>query len=255
MAKTFVLANQKGGVGKTTTAVNVATGIAQFGKKVLLVDLDPQGNATSGLGIDRGELHASVYECIMNRIPIEEIIVPTITQGLEVLPSLPDLTGAEVELVEVKDREKVLKKLLEELKNRYECIIIDCPPSLNLLTINALSAADYVIMPIQCEYYALEGMSMLTNTIRLVQKNLNPHLEIAGIVMTMADMRTSLTKQVISEVKKHFDGLVYEAVIPRNIRISESPSFGKSIIQYDIRSVGAEGYLTLAAEIIEKHLT
>lgn len=254
MSKIFVLANQKGGVGKTTTAINISTSIAEFGKKVLLVDMDPQGNATSGLGVDRKRLKHSVYDCLMNNIPVEKAIIQGESLHLDILPSLPDLTGAEVELVEIEGREKILKKTLDLLKNHYDCIFIDCPPSLNLLTINALSAADYVIMPIQCEYYALEGLSMLTSTINLVKNNLNPQLSIAGIVMTMADMRTSLTRQVIQEVKKHFQDLVYDTVIPRNIRLSESPSFGKSIIQYDIRSVGAEGYLMLATEIIKKHL-
>jgi len=251
MVKVIAIANQKGGVGKTTTSVNLAACLASLNRKVLLVDSDPQGNATSGYGFDRRDLKKCVYDAIINEAPMEEIIVHTEYNNLDVLPAKIQLAGAEIELVTMMNREGRLKNALERVKHNYDYVIIDCPPSLGLLTINGLTAASSVLVPIQCEYYALEGVSMLMNTIQLVQRNLNPALKLEGIVMTMFDSRTNLSQDVVGEVQKYFKSKVYNTVIPRNVRLSEAPSHGKPVIYYDSKSKGAQVYMDLAREVIE----
>ncbi|HOQ09761.1 MAG TPA: AAA family ATPase [Syntrophomonadaceae bacterium] len=252
MSKVIAIANQKGGVGKTTTAINLASYIAQAGYKVLLVDIDPQGNATSGLGVQRRRLRACIYDMLINRLQPQQVITQTRVNGLHLIPATIQLAGAEVELVNQENRESALKKALEPIRDSYDYIIIDCPPSLGLLTLNALVAADSVMIPLQCEYYALEGLSQLMDTIQLVRKRLNPRLKVEGIVFTMFDGRTNLAIQVVDEVKKHFRKEVYRTVIPRNIRLSEAPSHGKPIMLYDPRSKGAEVYAELAREVLER---
>lgn len=251
MGKVIAVANQKGGVGKTTTAVNLSACFAAKGKKVLLIDIDPQGNSTSGLGIQKKTLNCSVYDVMINETPIHEGIIKTEYENLSICPSNIDLAGAEIELVAVMSREYCLKNAVLPVKDEYDFIIIDCPPSLGLLTINAFSCADSVLVPIQCEYYALEGLSQLTNTIKKVKKHLNTGLEIEGVLLTMFDARTNLAIQVVEEVKKFFPSKVYKTVIPRNVRLSEAPSFGEPIIVYDPKSRGAECYIDLADEISE----
>lgn len=250
MGKVFAIANQKGGVGKTTTAVNLAASLAAAGKRTLLIDIDPQGNATSGLGIDRKELSLSIYNALLDNQPLLQLCLGTELPWLDIIPSNRQLAGAEVELVETASRETRLKATLKELKGKYHFILIDCPPSLGLLTVNALTAADAVIVPIQCEYYALEGISQLLEAIELVKEGLNPQLDIAGIVLTMADGRVSLSRQVIEEVRKFFTDKVYETVVPRNVRLSEAPGFGKPVLLYDAFSSGAQAYRQLAKEVI-----
>ncbi|WP_150272623.1 ParA family protein [Paenibacillus tepidiphilus] len=250
MSKIIAIANQKGGVGKTTTSVNLGAGMATLGKRVLLVDIDPQGNTTSGVGVNKADVANCVYDILINEVNTEETILETGIEGLHIIPATIQLAGAEIELVSTISRELKLKKALHAVKSNYDYIIIDCPPSLGILTINSLTAADSVIIPIQCEYYALEGLSQLLNTVRLVQKNLNPHLKIEGVLLTMLDARTNLGIQVIEEVKKYFQEKVYRTIIPRNVRLSEAPSHGQSIITYDTRSKGAEVYLELAKEVI-----
>ena len=252
MSKVIAIANQKGGVGKTTTAINLASYIAQAGYKVLLVDIDPQGNATSGLGVQRRRLRACIYDMLINRLQPQQVITQTRVNGLHLIPATIQLAGAEVELVNQENRESALKKALEPIRDSYDYIIIDCPPSLGLLTLNALVAADSVMIPLQCEYYALEGLSQLMETNQLVRKRLNPRLKVEGIVFTMFDGRTNLAIQVVDEVKKHFRKEVYRTVIPRNIRLSEAPSHGKPIMLYDPRSKGAEVYAELAREVLER---
>ena len=252
MSKVIAIANQKGGVGKTTTAIHLASYIAQAGYKVLLVDIDPQGNATSGLGVQRRRLRACIYDMLINRLQPQQVITQTRVNGLHLIPATIQLAGAEVELVNQENRESALKKALEPIRDSYDYIIIDCPPSLGLLTLNALVAADSVMIPLQCEYYALEGLSQLMDTIQLVRKRLNPRLKVEGIVFTMFDGRTNLAIQVVDEVKKHFRKEVYRTVIPRNIRLSEAPSHGKPIMLYDPRSKGAEVYAELAREVLER---
>ncbi|MCR4402475.1 MAG: AAA family ATPase [Firmicutes bacterium] len=250
MAKVMAVVNQKGGVGKSTTAVNLSACIAVQGMPVLLVDVDPQGNASSGVGVDKGSTKRCVYDAIINDQPLESLILETAIPALKVVPASIQLAGAEIELVSTMSREVRLRRALDSVRQRYAYVIIDCPPSLGLLTLNALTAADSVIVPIQCEYYALEGLSQLLNTIQLVQKHLNPGLRIEGVVLTMYDPRTNLSQQVIDEVRQFFKEKVYATVIPRNIRLSEAPSYGKPIILYDDRSKGAEAYRQLAKEVM-----
>ncbi|HHY22032.1 MAG TPA: ParA family protein [Bacilli bacterium] len=250
MGKLIAVANQKGGVGKTTTAVNLSACLAYIGKKVLLVDTDPQGNATSGVGIEKGDIDECVYDLLVEDVQAKELVKMTNVENLHIIPSTIQLSGAEIELVPTISREVRLKRALSEIANDYDYIIIDCPPSLGLLTINALTAADSVLIPVQCEYYALEGLSQLLNTIRLVQKHLNSDLAIEGVLLTMLDARTNLGLQVIDEVKKYFREKVYSTIIPRNVRLGEAPSHGKPIIIYDPKSRGAEVYLELAKEVV-----
>ncbi|NLC50942.1 MAG: ParA family protein [Firmicutes bacterium] len=252
MTEVIAVANQKGGVGKTTTAVNLRACLARLGKKVLLLDADPQGNATSGIGIDKKNIKLCIYDALINEIPLRKIILVTEAENLKVVPATIQLAGAEIELVSTLSREVRLKKVLEDYRHEYEYIFIDCPPSLGLLTVNALTAADSVLIPIQCEYYALEGLSQLMNTFNLVRKHLNTALRIKGVLLTMYDSRTNLASQVAEEVKKYFHEFVYQTVIPRNVRLSEAPSYGKSIIDYDPKSRGAEVYLKLAQEVLER---
>ncbi|HEX9912458.1 MAG TPA: AAA family ATPase [candidate division Zixibacteria bacterium] len=251
MGKVIAIANQKGGVGKTTTAVNLSACLAMAEKKVLLIDLDPQANTTSGMGIDKNKLEKTIYEVLIDGVPIKEVILPTTIPFLEIAPSSLRLVGSEVELVNLENREKKLTSALAPIKNEYNFVLIDTPPSLGLLTINTLTASDSVLIPIQCEYYGLEGLGQLINTINLVQKSLNPNLQIEGVLLTMYDARLNLSKQVADEAKKFFGLKVYNTVIHRNVRISESPSFGKPIILYDITSTGAENYINLAKEILD----
>lgn len=249
-AKVIAIANQKGGVGKTTTAVNLSSCLAVAEKRILLIDIDPQANSTSGLGIDKEKLGVTIYEVLIEEKPITEAIIKTEIPFLDLVPSHMRLVGAEVELVNQIAREKKLVAALEPVLEQYEYILIDCPPSLGLLTINTLTAADSVLIPIQCEYYALEGLGQLLNTIRLIQKHLNPTLKIEGVLLTMYDSRLNLSKQVAEETRRYFSGKVYETIISRNVRLSEAPSFGKPIILYDILSTGAENYLALAKELL-----
>jgi chromosome partitioning protein len=244
--------NQKGGVGKTTTVINLAAFLALSGTRTLVIDLDPQGNATSGLGIDRRFVEHSAYNALVDGIPIPELIVGTSIEGLDLVPSAPALSGAEVELVEVAARERRLSASLATLNGRYERVLIDCPPSLGLLTVNALTAADGVLIPIQTEYYALEGLSQLVNTIRRVREGLNPRLEIDGVLLTMYDARTKLSAQVASEVRRHMNGTVYRTVVPRSVRLSEAPSHGLPIALYDPASRGADAYRDLAGEVMAR---
>jgi len=251
MATTYAVVNQKGGVGKTTTTVNLAAYLATFGKKVLLIDIDPQSNASVGLGVDRSQIERCLYNILIENAPIAEVIIKSSIANLDVLPSTPRLAGAEVELVAVEAREHKLKSALAAVKGNYDLLVIDCPPSLSLLTVNALTAADEVIIPIQCEYYALEGISQLTHSLELVRESLNPALKIRGIVLTMFDPRTLLSSQVAEEARKYFGSKVFKTVIPRNVRLAEAPSFGQPIIFYDPGSKGAEAYENLCREVLD----
>lgn len=250
MSKIIAIANQKGGVGKTTSSVNLGAALASIGNKVLLVDIDPQGNTTSGIGINKADVKYCIYDVLINDTHPQDAIVSTIIEGLKIIPATIQLAGAEIELVPTFSREVRLKKSLQLIRHKFDYILIDCPPSLGILTINSLTASDSVLIPIQCEYYALEGLSQLLNTIRLVQKHLNVELQIEGVLLTMFDARTNLGIQVIQEVKKYFQEKVYQTVIPRNVRLSEAPSHGQSIITYDPKSKGAEVYLDLAKEVM-----
>lgn len=253
MGKIIAVANQKGGVGKTTTSINLAASLGVLEKKVLLIDADPQANATSGLGI---EIHADIqgtYQLLEHSVTADQVIVPTNTPNLDIIPSHIDLVASEIELIDQENREYMLKEAITPLKSSYDYIIIDCAPSLGLLTLNALTAADAVIIPIQCEYFALEGLGKLLNTIKSVQKIHNPGLDIEGLLLTMYDQRLRLSNQVVDEVRKHFDEMVFDTIIQRNVRLSEAPSFGESIISYDAASKGAENYLALAHELITKN--
>lgn len=253
MAKVIAVTNQKGGVGKTTTAVNLSACLAYAGKKTLLIDCDPQGNATSGFGIERSDYETSIYECLADSSKTERSVIKTKYLNMYVLPSSSDLSAAEIELAYEEKREFFLKNVILQVKDKFDFIIIDSPPSLGMITINILTAADSVLIPIQCEYYALEGVSQLINTIKAIKKKLNPKINIEGILGTMYDGRTNLSIQVLEEVKRFFPNKIYKTVIPRNIRLSESPSFGEPIIKYDRTSKGASAYMALAKEVIEKN--
>ena len=250
LVKVIAIANQKGGVGKTTTTVNLAACLAQKGRKVLLIDSDPQGNSTSGLGFDKRDMKKCIYDTLIDDVPMKELIMRSAYENLDVLPATIQLAGAEIELVSLMNREGRLKRALERVKHDYDYVLIDCPPSLGLLTINALTAASSVLIPIQCEFYALEGVSQLMNTIKLVQRNLNPALKLEGVVMTMYDARTNLSTDVVDEVKKYFETKMYNTIIPRNVRLSEAPSHGQPVIVYDPKSKGAMVYQELAREVI-----
>jgi len=250
MGKIIAITNQKGGVGKTTTSVNLSASLAKLGKRVLLVDIDPQGNSTSGIGVNKADVEYCIYDVLINDISPKEAIYPTEIEGLDLIPATIQLAGAEIELVPTISREVRLKRALHIVSDQYDFVIIDCPPSLGILTVNSLTAADSVIIPIQCEYYALEGLSQLLNTIRLVQKHLNTELSIEGVLLTMFDARTNLGIQVVEEVKKYFQDKVYATIVPRNVRLSEAPSHGQSIVTYDPKSRGAEVYYDLAKEVI-----
>ncbi len=252
MGKVVSVVNQKGGVGKTTTAINLAACIALKGYKTLLIDSDPQGNASSGLGVNRDKLKYCIYDLIINEVPIKEVICSTRVRKLDVIPATIQLAGAEVELAGRDNRENYLKEAIQTVKNEYDWILVDCPPSLGILTLNALNASKSVIIPLQCEYYALEGLSQLINTISLVKKRMNRDLNIEGIVFTMFDARTNLSIQVVDQVKNHFKRQVYRTIIPRNVRLSEAPSHGKPIVVYDPRSKGAEAYQDLALEVLKR---
>ena len=253
MGKIIALANQKGGVGKTTTTINLAASLATLEKNVLVIDADPQANASSGLGVNIKDIDCSLYECIIDHADVRDAMYTTDIEGLDIIPSHIDLVGAEIEMLNVEHREQVIKNLLEPIKDEYDFILIDCSPSLGLITVNALTAADSVIIPVQCEYFALEGISKLLNTIKIIKSKLNPKLEIEGFLLTMYDSRLRLANQIYDEVKRHFQELVFKTVIQRNVKLSESPSHGLTVILYDADSTGAKNHLSLAKEIINKN--
>ena len=252
MGRIIAIANQKGGVGKTTTSINLSSCITAKGKKVLVVDIDPQGNTTSGYGIEKNDLDNTIYELMLGDCSIEDCIIKDVIENISILPSNVNLAAAEIELIGVDKKEYILKNEIDWVKDRYDYIIIDCPPSLSLLTVNAMTTADSVLVPIQCEYYALEGLSQLIHTVNLVKERLNPNLEMEGVVFTMYDSRTNLSAQVVENVKSHLNQKVYRTVIPRNIRLAEAPSYGQPINIYDPKSAGAESYLALAEEVIDR---
>ena len=252
MGRIIAIVHQKGGVGKTTTAINLSACLAEAGQRVLAVDFDPQGNATSGLGFEKGYMNKTVYELLMGECEINECVIKEVQKNLDILPSDVDLSGAEIELLDESNKESKLRKELKKVEKDYDFIIVDCPPSLNLLTINALTAADTVLVPIQCEYYALEGLSQIIQTVDLVKKKLNPKLELEGVVFTMYDARTNLSLEVVENVKNYLKGTIYKTIIPRNVRLAEAPSHGMPINLYDNRSAGAESYRMLAAEVISR---
>ena len=252
MGRIIAIANQKGGVGKTTTAINLSACLAEAGKKVLTIDLDPQGNTTSGLGVNKNEQEKTTYEILIGQNSIEECLLKEVLPGLDVLPSNVNLSGAEIELIGIRQKEFILKKEIDKVRDNYDFVIIDCPPSLNMLTVNAMTTADTVLVPIQCEYYALEGLSQLIHTINLVKQRLNPNLELEGVVFTMYDARTNLSLQVVENVKSNLKNTVYKTIIPRNVRLAEAPSHGMPITLYDSRSAGAESYRLLAEEVIQR---
>ena len=252
MGRIIAVANQKGGVGKTTTSINLAACLAEKGKKVLAVDMDPQGNLTSGLGVDKDSVEKSIYELIIGEVDIKDVINKEVLENLDIIPTSIDLSAAEIELIGVDDKEYILRNAIDQVKDQYDFVIIDCPPSLSMLTINAMTTADSVIVPIQCEYYALEGLSQLIHTIDLVKDRLNNDLEIEGVVFTMYDVRTNLSNQVVENVRTNLDTKIYDTLIPRNIRLAEAPSHGLPINMYDTKSAGAESYRMLAKEVMER---
>ena len=251
MAKVIAIANQKGGVGKSTTAINLSACLAEKGKKVLAIDIDPQGNTTSGLGVDKNNVENTLYELLLGEAEAKDTIVKDVVENVDLIPSNVNLSGAEIELIGVDEKEYIMKKIIDKVRRKYDYIIMDCPPSLNMLTINALTAANSVLVPIQCEYYALEGLSQLIHTINLVKERLNPNLNIDGVVFTMYDSRTNLSMQVVENVKQNLNQKVYNTLIPRNIRLAEAPSYGMPINMYDPKSAGAEAYMQLAEEVIK----
>lgn len=253
MGKVIALANQKGGVGKTTTAINLSASLAALEYKTLIIDADPQANATSGVGIDPKEVRTSIYECIINELDPQDSIITTDIENLELIPSHIDLVGAEIELISLPDRERMMEKIINKIKDKYDFILIDCSPSLGIITVNALTAADSVIVPVQCEYFALEGLGKLLNTIKIVQNSLNTKLEIEGILLTMYDVRTRLSNQVVEDVRTHFQQLVFETIIHRNVRISEAPGFGVPVLLHESDGKGAINYLNLAKEILQNN--
>ena len=252
MSKIISLANQKGGVGKTTTSINLAASLAHEGKKVLLIDADPQANASSGLGVEVRDLDSTIYECLINGIDPHTAIIKTERKNLSIIPSHIDLVGAEIEMLNIDNRETIMRRILSQVRDEYDYILIDCSPSLGLLTVNALTASDSVIIPVQCEFFALEGIAKLLNTIKIIKSQLNPALQIEGFLLTMYDNRLRLSNQVYEEVKSHFGDLVFNSVISRNVRLSEAPSHGKSVLDYDAQSRGAQNYLALAKELIKR---
>ena len=252
MGRIIAVANQKGGVGKTTTSINLAACLAEKGKKVLAVDMDPQGNLTSGLGVDKDSVEKSIYELIIGEVDIKEVINKEVLENLDIIPTSIDLSAAEIELIGVDDKEYILRNAIDQVKDQYDFVIIDCPPSLSMLTINAMTTADSVIVPIQCEYYALEGLSQLIHTVELVKDRLNSKLEIEGVVFTMYDARTNLSLQVVENVKDNLQQNIYKTIIPRNIRLAEAPSYGLPINKYDQKSTGSESYMRLSDEVIER---
>lgn len=252
MGRIIAIANQKGGVGKTTTAINLSACLAEKGQKVLAIDMDPQGNMTSGLGVDKDEAEKTIYDMIIGQAGIEEVIQKDVMENLDILPTNIDLSAAEIELIGVENKEFIVQKEVHKIRDRYDFVVIDCPPSLSMLTINAMTTADSVLVPIQCEYYALEGLSQLIHTVELVKERLNPVLEIEGVVFTMYDARTNLSLQVVENVKDNLEQNIYKTIIPRNIRLAEAPSYGMPINKYDPKSAGAESYLRLADEVIHK---
>lgn len=252
MGRTIAIANQKGGVGKTTTAINLSACLAEKGKKVLAVDMDPQGNMTSGLGVDKDSVENTIYNLIIGEAKMEEVLIKDVLENLDIIPTNIDLSGAEIELLDIEEKEYIVRNEIDKIKDNYDFIIIDCPPSLSMLTINAMTTADSVLVPIQCEYYALEGLSQLIHTVELVRDRLNPKLTIEGVVFTMYDARTNLSLQVVENVKDNLEQTIYKTIIPRNIRLAEAPSYGIPINKYDPKSAGAESYLRLADEVIDK---
>jgi len=253
MGKVVAIANQKGGVGKTTTAINLAASLAVLEKRVLIIDADPQANATSGIGLDIRNIDKSIYECLIDNENPNDVIIHSEIEGMDIIPSHIDLVGAEIEMLNSEERERILKKVIARIENKYDYMLIDCSPSLGLITVNALTAADSVMIPVQCEYFALEGLGKLLNTIKIIQGRLNPELEIEGFVLTMYDARLRLSNQVVDEVKKHFQQMVFETIVQRNIKLSEAPSFGKPVVLYDAESKGTVNYLNLARELIAKN--
>ncbi len=252
MGRIIAIANQKGGVGKTTTTINLSAALAEAGKQVLTIDIDPQGNTTSGLGVDKNSVERTIYDLILGECSIEESVIVSDFENLYLIPSNVDLAGAEIELIGIQDKEFIVKRAVEQIRNDYDFIIIDCPPSLNMLTINAMTTADTILVPIQCEYYALEGLSQLLHTINLVKERLNPNLDMEGVVFTMYDARTNLSLQVVENVKNNLHQKIYKTIIPRNVRLAEAPSHGLPITVYDTKSAGAESYRLLAEEVINK---
>ncbi|MBN1145293.1 MAG: ParA family protein [Bacteroidales bacterium] len=253
MGKIIAIANQKGGVGKTTTTINLAASLAVLEKKVLMIDADPQANATSGSGFDLKNIKTGIYECLIDEVNPNDVILNSEIEGLDLLPSSIDLVGAEIEMLNMPNRERMLKAVIDKIEKKYDYILIDCSPSLGLITVNSLTAADSIMIPVQCEYFALEGLGKLLNTIKIIQSRLNPELEIEGFVLTMYDSRLRLSNQVVEEVRRHFQQMVFDTIIQRNIKISEAPSFGKPVIMYDAESKGSLNYLNLAREVLQKN--